>query len=472
MDGMTASRGREAPGYLPLTLLVGGVQMILTMDLVTMGILLPSIGRDFAAGPVMLSGLVSFSSLVFASMMLVGGRLADMIGQRGCIAAGLAIGAGGALVAGIAPHFALLVTGRLLFGLGAAIMIPANFSVINTVLPEGPARHRAYGIFGMVQGIALFLGPGLGGLLAGEFGWRSVFLATAAIMLLLLGASRMLVPHGAGEAARQRFDLTGALLFVPGIIALVLAISGGSGLLADAGARLALGAAGLALLGLFRRGQSRAASPLLPPDVLHRSGTVPGIIGMTAIMAASSALFLLPALVMQRAMGWTPAQSGMGMMPHAVAVILTGQMLGRIMGRYPLRRALLGAAILLIAGLALNGFMRPDRGYAMNVMAPMLLGAAGSIALLTVLMAMLAARQPAGRQGVISAAMFTSQQIGVSLGAVALLSVAASDPDPFTALNRAFLAAAAIALGGVLVLLRGMREKAAPPLTGVASPAP
>ena len=101
MDGMTASRGREAPGYLPLTLLVGGVQMILTMDLVTMGILLPSIGRDFAAGPVMLSGLVSFSSLVFASMMLVGGRLADMVGQRGCIAAGLAIGAGGALVAGM-----------------------------------------------------------------------------------------------------------------------------------------------------------------------------------------------------------------------------------------------------------------------------------------------------------------------------------------------------------------------------------
>lgn len=456
---MTASAGRGAPNYLPLTLLVGGIQMIVTMDLVTMGILLASIGSDFAVGPVMLSSLVSFSALAFASMMLVGGRLADMLGQRTCIAAGLGISAAGALVAALSPWFPLLVLGRLLYGVGAAIMIPANFSVINTAIPEGPARHRAYGVYGMVQGLALFVGPGLGGWLASEFGWRSVFLANALFILALLIASRFMLPRTRPER-QERFDLTGAALFVPGIVALTLAISGGSGLLTGPLPRLAAGLAGAALLGLFGMSQRCHPSPLLPLDIFRHPGVKSGVVGMAVIMAASSALFLLPGLVMQRAMGWTPAQSGLGMLPHAAAVVMTGQMMGWLMGRFPPARLLAAAFAALIGGLLLNGFMRPDQGFVMNVMAPMLLGAAGSISLIIVLMAIITAPHPAGRQGAISAVIFTSQQIGVALGSVALLSIAASREAPFEALNLAFLAAAAIALSALLIVGGGMRRKA------------
>lgn len=453
---MTTSAGtaHAIRSYLPLTLLVGGVQMIATMDLVTMGVLLTSIGKDFAVGPVRLSGLVSFSSLVFASMMLIGGRLSDMFGQRVCIALGLIVAMGGAVLAGLAPYFSVLVAGRLLFGLGSAIMIPANFSVINTVIPAGPPRHRAYGIYGMVQGIALIVGPSLGGFLATQVGWRWMFFVVAVLMLGLLAASRLLVPAGV-PAQRQRFDYAGSLLFVPAILALVLAISGGSGLIVDLSARLGLGFAGAVLMGLFVRNQARGASPLLPLSVFRHHGVPSAIVGLTALMAASAGLFMLPPLVMQQAMHWSPAESGLGMLPHALSVIVTGHFASWFMGRFPPYRNVVIGFSTIIAGLFLNGFMGPGHGYLLNVMIPMLLGAAGSIFLVITLTAIVTAPQPHEQQGVIAAVAFTSQQLGISLGAVALLSVAAESDAPFTVLNHAFFVAAAIALGGLLIVLWG-----------------
>ena len=451
---MSAAAAHRAPNYLPLTLLVGGVQMIATMDIVTMGVLLSSIGRDFNVGPVMLSGLISFSALIFASMMLVGGRLADMIGQRSCIAIGLGIAAIGALIACLAPHFLVLIAGRLVYGLGAAIMVPANFSVINTAIPDGPSRHRAYGVFGMVQGMALFLGPGLGGLLAAHFGWRAVFLANAGLMLALLAASRIILPDMASTSRqRQSFDFVGAVLFVPAIIALVLAISGGSGLLVDPTVRIGVGVAGLVLFGLFLHSQTRVSSPLLPLDALHHPGVKSGIAAMLALMGASAGLFILPPLVMQRAMGWGPAQSGFGMIPHAIAVMTTGHFASWFMGRFrPYTNVLLGF-MLLVSGLFANAFMDAGHGYVLNVLMPMVLGASGSIFLVITLSAVITAPQPAQQQGVIAAVTFTSQQIGISLGAVALLSVAAGAGDPYPTLNRTFLAAAGIGACGLAVIL-------------------
>ncbi len=438
--------------YLPLTLVVGGVQMMMTVDLVAMGVLLPSIGQDFAVSAITLSRLVSFPALVIASMMLIGGRLADIFGRRTSVSVGLAIAASGSLIAGFAPSFAVLLLGRLIFGLGAAIMIPANFSIITTAIPDGPPRHRAFGVFGMVQGLSLLVGPGLEGWLATHLGWRSAFLLTALLMATLLLFVRLIFPGGR-PAVGQRFDFAGAALVVAALVALVTAISGGSGLVEGAVPRLILGGTGLVLAMLFIRSQRRANSPLLPLDAFSYSGVKPAIIAMMAAMAASSALFILPGMVMQRGMHWSAAQAGLGMLPHALSATVMGQLTGWFMGRFALSRNVQIGLALLIGGLFANGFMSAGHGYPGNVMLPMLLGAAGSIFTVMMLTAVIVGPQPSHQQGAVSALAFTCQQLGIALGSVMVLAIGGSGGDPFVSLNRAFWAAAGIALCGLLAVL-------------------
>ncbi|BAK66533.1 major facilitator superfamily protein [Sphingobium sp. SYK-6] len=454
--GATESRSGNV---LILTLLVGACQMVVTMDLVTMGILLPSIGDEYPVGRALLSGLVSFSALTFASMLLIGGRLSDLAGQRSCFAIGLLLAAAGAVVSALAPSFILLLAGRLFFGVGAAILVPANFSLINTVIPEGPQRRRAYGIFGMAQGLALFIGPGLGGALATAFGWRSVFVANAVFMIALLVLSRVLVPDRI-VSARRPFDIAGAVSFVPAVLLLVIAITSGSGLVPGVTERLVLGIAGCGLMALFLRIQKRVDSPLLPLDIFAYPRVKSGLIGMMAVMAASAALFILPSLVMQRGMGWSAAQSGVGMLPHAVTVVCAGQAIGWLMGRFTLSHNVLTGFALLILGTFINGWMFPGGGYLFNVMIPMILGAAGSIFAVIMLTAVITGPHPPHQQGVIAAVTFTSQQIGIAIGSVALLSLAEGEGTPLASLNRAFLAASMIALCGLLATLARRDVKA------------
>ncbi len=406
---------------LVVSLLVGGVQMIITMDITTLGVLLPSINHTFPVSENALGGLFSYSALVFACFMLIGGKVADMIGYRRCVALGLVIVGLGATLATLAPTFDLLLLARLFYGLGSALMIPANFAIINTAIPEGRPRQRAYSIFAVVQGAAQFIGPALGGILAGTLGWRAFFAANILFIAFLAIACFMKLPET--DRTKQSFDMASALLFVPSIALMVVALSGGSGLVQNLLARAIMGVSGFGLLLLFLRLQRDARHPLLPPGVWQHHGVKPALFAMMATMAASSALFILPALVMQRALGMSPADAGFGMLPHAIAATFTGQMIGWFMGRYTLRgNVMLGMSVLAL-GLFVNGWMQPDAGYVLNVMIPMVIGASGSIFSVIMLSAFITGPQAPTEQGVASAVIFTCQQVGISLGSAGVLAL-------------------------------------------------
>lgn len=439
-------------GYLGLTLLIGVVQMVVTMDLVVIGMLLPSIGLDFHANASALGAVVSTGPLVFAGLLLVGGRLADMFGQKRCLCAGLVIAGIGTACSALAPSLAMLVAGRVLYGLGAACMIPANFSLINTVIPDGAPRQRAYGVYGTVQGFALFLAPVVGGLLISEFGWRSVFQAvTLLIIILLLLAMRMLP---SGEVRKgERIDLPSAFLLVPALFAILAALSGGFGLDRASELRWGVGIAGIVAMLLFLHRQRRAAEPLLPLDTFASPVAIAGLFAAAAVMAASAGLFILPSMVMQQAMGWSAAAAGAGMLPHAITVIITGQCVGLIMGRIPLfTNVCLGLALLTVGTFA-NSWMQPDLGYVLNVMLPMILAAAGAIFSTIMLIAYVTGQLPPERQGVGTAIIFTSQQIGVAVGSAFLLDIAGHPAPRFEALNHAFLATSAIAAAALVAII-------------------
>ncbi len=438
--------------------LIGAVQMIITTDITALGVLMPSINQTFPVSPAALGGILSFEALVFACFMLIGGKLSDIHGARMCVVAGLLVVAAGAAVATIAPTFAVLIGGRVLFGLGAALMIPANFALLNTAIPEGRPRQRAYGIFAAVQGVAQFVGPAVAGYLSGTLGWRAFFGVNVIFILLVAVACHAALPR---STARPRaFDVTGAVLFVPAIMLIVLALSGGSGAITSSALRLGLAAAGVILMAVFLRTQRNAAEPLLPPAIHEHRGAKPLLLAMGATMAASSALFLLPGLVMQRVLGMTPADAGLGMLPHAITATVTGNLVGLFMARLPLRtNALLGMAV-LATGLFLNGWMQPEFGYSLNVMVPMIVGAAGSIFSVIMLSALISSVQSPEQQGVASAVIFVCQQVGISLGSAAILSISAWSDQPIVAYNYAFLAAAAIAFVGLVAILSARLPRA------------
>lgn len=445
-----------------VSLLIGAVQMIITMDITTLGILLPSIGETFAVGKAELGGILSFGALAFACFMLVGGKLADLYGPRICIVGGLLVVSCGAAIATLASSFEMLIGARLLYGIGSALMIPANFALLNTAIPEGAPRQRAYSIFAAVQGAAQFIGPAGGGYLAEAHGWKAFFAANVVFILILALACSFAMPRF--RPAKGSFDLLGAFLFVPAVAMVVLALSGGSGTITSATARLALGVGGLALFAAFFRSQQSRPAPLLPPAVHAPRGAKPLFLAMGATMAASAALFLLPGAVMQRVLGMSPGDAGLGMIPHAIAATVTGNFIGLFMARLPLKtNAILGMSVLAL-GLFVNGFMQPQFGYALNVMVPMLIGAVGSIFSVIMLSALVSSLQLDENQGVASALIFVCQQIGISLGSAGLLAVAELRSVPIEAYNLAFLAAAAIALAGVFTIFSArLAEPATPP---------
>ncbi|MBL8552106.1 MAG: MFS transporter [Hyphomonadaceae bacterium] len=454
-------------GYWPLLALISGSQMLISIDITLLGVLLPSIGADLGIDAAAQAGILSFYALVFASLLLIAGRCADIFGQRTCCLVGLCIILVGTVLAAMSRNFETLLLARVLQGGGSAILVPANFSLINTVIPDGPQRRNAYGVFGMVQGLALLIGPAAGGALATQFGWQAAFFAVLALVVVLLAAALKLIPKRERPAAREPFDVLGALLFVPSVMALIVGLSGGPGAAQDPTVRLWLAGAGLVGLAAFALIESRVRAPLLPLDLFRRPTTITGLLGMMAVMAAAAAFFIVPNLVMQRLMGFTPGQSGLGMIPHALAGMVMGQLVGFFLGKLTLNRNILLGFTIIIAGALLYGTMQPDGGYIRNIMLPMLVAAGGSVFTIMVLTAEVTLPIEPERQGVISALAFTCQQIGISLGATIALAVAAAGDDPLAAYNRAYLTAAAIAFIGLCAALfakalPGMAPKPAP----------
>ena len=425
---------------------------VVTTDFSMIGIVLPGVGREFHLGTGHLSGLVAIYSVAYASLLMAGGRLADILGQRCCATAGLALFALATLLVMLSTSFAVLLLARGLQGAGAALISPACLSLINTVIPEGTHRHRAYRMFGSLQGASSIAGPVIGGALTTAFGWRSAFGLELSLSVILLAAVRSIVPVHAVVVKKGAFDLAGAALIAAGIVCFVAAVSGIGGV--DLSSQQRLAAAVLtvvigAVLYYVERGRD---APLIPSTLFKDRRVILAAVGMTAAMAASTAFFLLPNVLMQQLMGWTAAAAGLGMLPHALAGMLGGQSTGPLMGRYSLRKNTGIAFCLIIGALLLYALLPVPATYQRAILIPMLIGGVGSLLSLMMMMADAASAVGPGEQGVLSALAYSSMQIGSAVGSAVLLSAAAASSQEAlpSALRHSFLIAAAIAAVGMI----------------------
>jgi MFS family permease len=217
---------RADSGYRLVIFLVGLTQLIITTDFSIVAVALPSIGRQLHIAPEALSWVISAAALTGGGFLILAGRAADILGQRLCLVIGLVLFAAGSLGAALSPDLPVLIVARAVEGVGAAILGPANFSLINTLVPEGAPRRQAMGLFGVMQGLSLVIGLMIGGYMTTHLGWRSVFLLNPVIALFALFIVVRAVPAPAPQANQDRgIDWLGAGLIVIGTALVLLAVS-------------------------------------------------------------------------------------------------------------------------------------------------------------------------------------------------------------------------------------------------------
>ena len=441
-----------------ITLLMGLAKLIITADFALVGIALPSIGRDLGIGPALLSWVVSANATIYAGFLIIGGRLTDALGHRRALGLGLLIFAAGSLLAALSGSIWMLIAARAVQGLGAALVSPAGFSLINTFLPEGPARRQALGVFAIMQGLSVILGLVLGGFLTTTVGWRSVFFLNLPIVALCLALTLSTLPRSAPTALRDAFkNLGGAVLIAvsAGVLLAALSNLGQRGIASPVGLAL-LAAAVAGFLGFFLS-EARHPSPLIPPRLLRVHGLRGGGLAVVALIAGFGGLFVLLSVYLQNGLQVSAAATGVSMTPIAFATMAAGACAPAAMRRWPLRTVAIAGLTLEVLALVGLAAVAPAGAYLTTVAPLVFLAVFGSVTGFVALMALALAAVPADEQGAAAGLLFTGQQIGLPAGVVITLVVLQARPNgpadgPLAAYGRAFLVPALLIALGLLAV--------------------
>ena len=437
---------REGGDYRGIIGLIALTQLIITSDFLMISVALPSIGRDFPASADQLSWVIAANALTFAGLMAVGGRLADLLGRRVCFFAGASLFGGAALLSAGAPNLHVLIAARALQGTGTALLAPANFSFLNTLLPEGRVRDRAFGIFGMVQAGSLFLGLLIGGLLITVISWRVVFALNVPLLGIVVFLAWRIIPRDAGGSAKRKIDVLGALLVITGTALAIRALEaiGHSGW--NSGQALLLIAFSLGAFLLLFLVERRIADPLLPQQVFGFSNVIGANLATLFTVAGASGFFVVLNVYLQHALGFSALKAGLSLMPYAVGILLGGLLAARNMGRRSFRANIMIGTAGSSVSLLLFQRLAQANGYTPDIAGAEMLVATGTIFGLVTTQAAATRFIPIGLQGVGSALQLMAQQFGTALGAAVALGFlgtsAGSDVDrPY---HLALLAASAL----------------------------
>ena len=400
-------------------------QFVIVLDVTIVAIALPAIQADLGFSTAALGWVITAYTLVFGGCLLAAGRLADRIGRRRTFALGLAWFAAASLACGLAPGAAFLLAARAAQGVGAALVSPAALALVTSARPEGRARARALGWWTAAAAGGGASGWVLGGILSGLFDWRWVFL----VNVPLCAGAALLAPRVLDEwrdPHATRLDAAGAVLATTGLAALVLAftLSERHGPLATP--PLLAFAVALLLLTAFARVETRVEAPLLDRAVLTRPGVL-GSNGVAAVLTATTGppIFLCT-LHAQQILGMAPTTAGLLFAPVNLAVI-AGSFAGpRVVGAVGERAAMAGGLAAVAAGaLALRAIAPGAPALPSMLGGFVILGLGLGVASVASTARGTAAFE-AGDQGLASALLATSAQLGTAFGLAIVLPIAAA----------------------------------------------
>ncbi len=327
-------------------------QFMDVVDAFIVNVALPSVRSDLHATAGEMEAVLSVYQIAFAAIVATGGRLGDMYGRRRLFVAGVLGFTLASLWCGLSRSGPELVLARLAQGSVAALMVPQVLATVHVLFPEGDtARGRAFAVFGVALGAGGAVGVALGGWLVelnvGGLGWRSVFLVNLAPGLAVAAGAAWLMPASEGQRG-LRLDLTGAGLLLLGLLALIGPVLAGQGL-GWPWWLWATMAAGLLLLAVFLwmegRVERRGDAPLVPSALLHSRDFLRGLAMLFSFQLGNVSFYLFVSLLLQGQLGFSVENSGLALVPLALAFIVGAQLSGRWTGRDGVRVMLWGCAV-------------------------------------------------------------------------------------------------------------------------------
>jgi MFS family permease len=438
---------------LALTIVLAGVQLLAVLDGLAASLALPQIGAELGMGAAGRAWTLNATSVALAGGLLVSGRLGDVVGRRPVFLAGTALLAVGSVVSAIAPTVAVLMAGRVLIGLGAAVAYPSALALTNSVFDQEPWRTRAFAMSAVSGATGALAGAVYGGVVTDLLGWRWVFWLTVPVTIALLLAALAVLPADATRHRSRSLDLPGAALGTASVTTLVAGIIGWGtdSLSASAAGGLLLAAATTAALLVLR--ERRVPDPLLPGRVI----TSRRLLGGCGGIAASSALWSVVVFVLSQELqsaGWSPARAGLAILPCSIGIVVGGTVavprLRRRVGS--VRTAVIGlvtgsVAVTWLAITASHPTTVPGR----LLPAQLLLGLALA-ATATGLREHTLKDAPDGAEAVSAAVFESSTHVGGAISVAAYAAVLATG-----AFGPAYAASAAMALAGAacVAILQG-----------------
>jgi MFS family permease len=443
------------------------MSLMIVLDSTIVAVAVPAIQLDLGFTPAGVAWVVNGYLIGFAGFLLLAGRLGDLLGARRVFLAGLGVFTAASLLCGLAGTAGLLVAGRFVQGVGGALAAAVIFSLIVRLYPEPGRQARAIGVYSFTQAGGAALGFVAGGLLTEAAGWPWIFLVNAPIgVAVLIGALRV-VPREAGLGLGDGMDVSGAVLITAGLSLGVYAIVEGV---------FRYGAAALLLVAAFLIRQRYARRPLAPLQVLGRRWLLGTGAAVVLIFATGMGFQFVNALFLQRVVGLDAIGTGLAFLPTPIVIGLMSLLVApRVTARFGARPVLLAGLGVLAAGLLLLVRVPADPRYAIDVLpALIIMGLGIGVVIPAIIMLAMAGAAP-HETGLVSGLTNTAQQAGAALGLAVLAVVAARVTDASLAAgagevmalrdgySRAFLTAAGLALGALLIVAFVLRRPPAGP---------
>jgi EmrB/QacA subfamily drug resistance transporter len=432
------------------------VALMIVLDSTIVAVAVPTIQVELGFSAAGIAWVVNGYLLGFAGLLLLAGRLGDLVGARRVFLIGVVVFTAASLLCGLASTPALLIAGRFVQGIGGALAAAVIFGLIVRLYPEPAAQARAIGVYSFVQAGGAAIGFVAGGVLTEAVGWPSIFLVNVPIGVVVLIAALRVVPREASPGLRGGVDVPGAVLVTVGLSLGVYAIVRGGEATAQTAQILAYGGISVLLLIGFLIRQRYAPAPLVPLRILRRRWLLGANGAIMLIFATGMGFQFVCALFLQRVMGLDALGTGLGFLPTPLVIgVISLVVAPRVTARFGPRRVLLAGLAVLAAGIALFSRVPVDARYLVDVLPPLVIMGFGVGVVFPAVIMLAMADAPAGETGLVSGLANTAQQAGAAIGLSVLAVVAARvtgvDGGEVGALRDGYSAAFLVAVGFVFV---------------------
>jgi EmrB/QacA subfamily drug resistance transporter len=415
---------QQSKKWLALTVLALA-QFMVVLDVTIVNVALPSIQEALGFSADGLQWVVNAYTLTFGGLLMLGGRMSDLLGRRRVFLGGMVLFALASLAGGFAPNSEMLIAARAVQGIGAALLSPAALALVTVTFPAGRERNLALGIWGALAAIGGTLGVVAGGVLIDSLGWEWIFFVNVPVALVALIATPIVVAESKREHAGAGFDVAGAILATAGLSTLVYGVIRTEPMGWGSAEVLGLLGASAVLLGAFVYVESRSPDPLVPLRLFRIRGLGISAIALALNGAAFLGMFFLTAIYLQQVHGDTALEAGIAFVPMGIAAIASATVGAQLVTRYGTRAMYLAGSAIGVVGLLMLTQIGASASYATDILPGIvvfglglpLVGVSNQIAAV--------AEVPHSDAGAASGIVTTAFQVGGAIG-LAVISTAAT----------------------------------------------